>query len=82
MRDIEDVIADVKAEYDRQDMAAGAPRQLDGDNTRNDFIAYVTAYLGRAAARVLRNDKEGHDPYQMFVKATGLLLRAMTDGKV
>ena len=47
---------------------------LDTRNTRNDYIAYATAYAGRAVENAYRN--EGLDPYAMLVKAAGLLARA------
>lgn len=45
----------------------------DAKNTRNDWIAYALAYIGRASEKVLRNDD---DPREMLVKAAGLLVEA------
>lgn len=51
--------------------------EFDKTNTVNDYIAYVTAYLGRAADKVLRNEKEGHDQRKMLVKAGALVVAAI-----
>jgi hypothetical protein len=49
----------------------------DETNTTNDYIAYVNAYLGRAAEKVLRNEKEGQDTRANLVKAGALVVAAI-----
>ena len=51
--------------------------EFDKGNTRNDWIAYVNAYTGRAAAKVRRNEKEGQDFRDLMVKASALALAAV-----
>lgn len=51
-------------------------------NSTNDYLAYATAYMGRAAAGVYRNDRDGYGPLArraMLIKAAGLLLRAASE---
>lgn len=71
-RDYEKVTKDVERAiaYAREKIDA----EFDANNTRNDWIAYATAYTGRAAEKVFRN--EGEDAYDMLVKAAGLLVEA------
>ena len=68
-----DALAAVAAERERQ-KAAGTDGAL---TSRNDLIACALAYLGRAAAGVLRNEREGHDPAEMLVKAAAVLVDAV-----
>lgn len=49
-------------------------RTFDVTNTENDFIAISMAYLGRAARRVPRNDREGHGFRENVLKAIGVLI--------
>lgn len=43
----------------------------------NDWVAFITAYLGRAARGVHRNEKEGQQYRDNLVKAGGLILSAI-----
>lgn len=56
---------------------AKLPQGFEERNTRNDYIAYINAYTGRAAAGVLRNEREGQDFRENMVKAAGLALSAI-----
>lgn len=42
--------------------------------SRNDLIADVLVYLGRATEGSVRNKREGHDPQEMLVKAGALMV--------
>lgn len=53
------------------------PPGYEEQNMPNDFIAYATAYLGRAAQGVFRNEKEGCDYRQNMIKAAGILVSAI-----
>lgn len=53
------------------------PVGFEKKNTRNDFIAYINAYTGRAAAGVFRNEREGQDFRENMVKAAGLAISAI-----
>ena len=61
------------------DAASEAWVKLDQVNTTNDFIAYTTAYLGRAAENCRRNNDV--DPEEMLIKAGGLILNALRNLK-
>lgn len=50
---------------------------VEAHNSRNDRIAVALAYLGRASAGVIRNEREGHDPKAMLVKAAAVLVAAI-----
>lgn len=54
------------------------PEGFENENSRNDFIAYAIAYLGRASEKVFRNKD---DPREMLVKAAGLIVSAIESGK-
>jgi hypothetical protein len=67
------IIQDVLAEMD----LAPVGDDFDRTNTRNDWVAYVVAYAGRAAAKVFRNEREGLDFRTFMVKAAALALSAI-----
>lgn len=53
------------------------PEGYEDKNTQNDYIAYATAYLGRAAHGVFRNEREELDSRDFLVKAAGILVSAI-----
>ena len=57
----ETIIARINTERDRQISLAhgGDTNEFDKDNSKNDWVAYITAYAGRAADKISRNVKEG-----------------------
>jgi hypothetical protein len=78
--EISDAILDqILAERVRQhDLAHGGDTNgFDMSNSRNDWIAYVTAYIGRAAAKVSRNEREKCDYRDNLVKAGALIVAAI-----
>lgn len=50
---------------------------FDKTNSKNDWIAYINAYTGRAADKVLRNEREGQDFRDLMVKAAALAVAAV-----
>lgn len=73
------VIQDIVAERQRQrDLAHGGDTdEFDRGNSRNDWIAYINAYTGRAANKVFRNEKEGCGFRDNMVKAAALAVAAI-----
>lgn len=73
------IIAEIRAERERQKALAlgGDTDAFDRTNTLNDWIAYVNAYTGRAAAKVFRNEKEKQNPRENLVKAAAILVAAL-----
>lgn len=55
----------------------GDTEEFDRGNTRNDWIAYVTAYIGRAAEKCFRNEKENQDFVVNMTKAAALCVAAI-----
>lgn len=74
MEEIDHVLGEIRTEV----LKARAKFPEGKNETRNDLIAYATAYMGRAAEYVVRNEREELDPSQMLIKAAGLLVVAAT----
>jgi len=55
----------------------GDTNDFDKGNSRNDWIAYVTAYLGRAGHQVARNEREQQEFRDNMIKAAALCLAAL-----
>ena len=70
---------DVLAERERQIKLAhgGNTEEFDKTNSCNDWVAYINAYLGRAANRVSKNQREGQDFRTNMVKVAALALAAI-----
>lgn len=51
--------------------------RYDQTNSPNDYIAFAVSYLGRAATRMPRNQREGHDRLTMLIKAGALVVQAI-----
>lgn len=73
--DLEKVIEDVIEERMRQKTTGNA--DIDSSNTRNDWIAFINAYIGRSAARCFRNKREGQEFRANMVKAAALCVAAI-----
>jgi len=75
----EKAVADIVSERERQIQLAhgGDTASFDETNTKNDWIAYINAYLGRASDRVFRNEREGQSFRDNMVKAAALALAAI-----
>lgn len=76
---MESVIDDIVAERNRQKALAhgGNTDDFDKTNTRNDWVAYATAYLGRASDKVFRNQREKCDFRENLVKAATVIVAAI-----
>jgi hypothetical protein len=75
----DDAFRDVRMERNRQVLLAlgGDTEAFDRSNSANDWIAYVNAYLGRAARKVYRNDHEQQKFRENMVKAAALCIAAI-----
>lgn len=51
--------------------------ELDETNTPNDFVAYITAYAGRAAAKCPRNERQGENFRENMIKVAALAVAAI-----
>jgi hypothetical protein len=67
-------IQDVLAEREKQVQAF---TDFDKTNTKNDWVSYISAYAGRAADKVRRNEKEGQTFRANMVKVGALALAAI-----
>lgn len=62
----------------QQDLAIGGDTEsFDAANNRNDWVAYVSAYVGRAADKCLRNEREDCDFRENMVKTAALAIAAI-----
>lgn len=68
-------LSDIVIERDKQ--RQNGMDDFDKNNTRNDWIAYINAYTGRAAQKVFRNQREGQSFRDNMVKAAALALAAI-----
>tara|TARA_B100000749_G_scaffold279467_1_gene272296 strand:- start:5473 stop:5991 length:519 start_codon:yes stop_codon:yes gene_type:complete len=59
--------------------ASFIPADFDNHMTANDFLALAMSYLGRAAEKVARNEREGHTYGTNVIKAMGLLFAALSN---
>lgn len=75
----DEILNEIKAERQRQkDLAmAGDTDSFDRTNSRNDWVAYIAAYSGRAAAKTFRNMREGQDFRANMLKVAGLAVAAI-----
>lgn len=51
--------------------------EFDKTNTQNDWVSYITAYAGRAAQKVARNEREGQTFRENMVKVAALAQAAI-----
>jgi hypothetical protein len=72
---VNSVMREVEAEIDRA--FAYLPKGFDMINTKNDWVAYVNAYVGRAADKCFRNEREKQDFRTNMIKAAGLAVMAV-----
>ncbi len=72
-------IEDIRAERNRQKELAhgGDTDTFDKSNSRNDWIAYINSYTGRAAEKVSRNEREQQGFRENMVKAGALVIAAI-----
>lgn len=73
------ILAEINGERERQLWLAhgGDTNEFDKQNTQNDWIAYITAYAGRAAENVARN--YGEDGFRRnMIKVAALAVAAIS----
>lgn len=75
---MEKIILEIVNERKRQlqNLGEDAPK-FEAMNTPNDFIAYINAYIGRAAQKCFRNDREGCNFRENMIKAGALIIAAI-----
>lgn len=75
------ILHDVEFEKSRQLTNAayerGAELGCDRTNSKNDWIAYASAHLGRAAEKVVKNEREGQEFRDNMVKAAAVCVAAI-----
>lgn len=73
------ILDELAKERQRQiDLSHGGDTDaFDKTNTANDWIAYINAYTGRAAAKVLRNEREKQTFRENLIKAGALVVAAI-----
>jgi hypothetical protein len=76
---MDDILQQIKAERERQIALAhgGDTDAFDKKNSRNDWIAYITAYAGDASDKVLKNERNGEDFRTNLVKVAALAIAAI-----
>tara|TARA_Y100000310_G_scaffold291992_1_gene320387 strand:+ start:3350 stop:3604 length:255 start_codon:yes stop_codon:yes gene_type:complete len=76
---MENILNDIQVERDRQRSLShgGDTDTFDKTNSRNDWIAYLAAYSGRAADKVFRNAREKQDFRENMVKVAALAVAAI-----
>lgn len=74
-----DVFKDIQQERDRQIAKAhgGDTNAFDQNLTRNDWVALITAYTGRASDKVFRNKHQGEEFRENMVKVAALATAAI-----
>lgn len=55
----------------------GNTNEFDKTNSKNDWVACVNAYTGRAADKVYRNERQGEEFRANMVKAGALIVAAI-----
>ena len=51
--------------------------EFDKSNSKNDWVAYISAYSGRAADKVFRNEREECDFDENMTKVAALAISAL-----
>jgi hypothetical protein len=72
-------IVDVIVERERQlELAHGGDTEtFDKGNTQNDWVAYISAYSGRASQKVARNERQNEEFRANMVKTAALAIAAI-----
>ena len=73
------VLDEIYLERERQhDLTIGGnTEKFDESNSQNDWVAYITAYAGRASQKVDRNDREGCLFRDNMIKVAALAVAAI-----
>lgn len=76
MSTVDEVLAERQRQIDIGQQGIDT-NEFDKKNSRNDWVAYICAYAGRAAEKVDRNDREGCDFRENMIKIGALVLAAI-----
>jgi hypothetical protein len=73
------IFQEVREELNRQQQLAhnGNTEENDKTNTQNDWVATMSAYIGRAADKVYRNQREGQTFRENMKKAIAVAVSAI-----
>ena len=73
------IAAEVVAEVERQRSLSigGDTAVFDASNSKNDWVAYIAAYAGRAADKCVRNEREEQDFRVNLLKTAALCVSAI-----
>jgi hypothetical protein len=67
----------IQHERERQKSLSFNADEFDKGNSRNDWVAYIGAYVGDAADKMLKNERNGEDFRSNLVKAGALIVAAL-----
>jgi len=68
----------IKERYRQLVLAHGGDtEEFDRGNSQNNWIAYINAYIGRAAQKVTRNERDGQTFRNNMIKAGALCVAAL-----
>ena len=73
-------VNDMLAERERQESLTFDNKptdDFDRANTKNDWVAFICAYAGRASDKVARNQREGQGFRESMIKVAALALAAI-----
>ncbi len=76
----EGIVDEILAERARQVEVCkhgGDTNSFDRTNTQNDWVAYITAYAGRASAKVGKNHLQGETFRENMIKVAALVVAAI-----
>ena len=73
------IIQEIEIERQRQKGLAmgGDTDEFDKGNSKNDWIAYINAYSGRAAEKVFKNERENQSFRENMIKVAALAVAAI-----
>lgn len=73
------ILAEIDDERQRQIRLkhGGDTNKFDEENSLNDFVAYISAYAGRAAQKVARNERDGQRFRVNMIKVAALAMAAV-----
>ena len=76
---MDEIVEEILAERRRQKSLGlgGDTARFDRTSSKNDWIAYIQAYTGRAADKVERNERERCDFRENLIKAAALVVAAI-----
>jgi hypothetical protein len=76
MQTRENIVDEILTERFRQDTLYHV-QECEKNNTPNDYIAYITAYVGRAAQKVAKNQATEEGFRDNLIKAAAIIVAAI-----